>query len=183
MASAIAIDGLLPIIASEDGKSAANTLTLMAEFTIGQGYGDEFPNWSGNLASLTSGGSSIVTSSGLVPGSVQPNLGSGLAGYDPNGTFTLVHLQTFNIQAQYHLPEGWDTFVTAGYTQLYSNNVDNLASASINYDRAETLFVNVFHSFSKQVRVGAEVDQFRTTYSDTNLNKDYRVGFSTYFIF
>jgi hypothetical protein len=169
--SAIAVDGMLPIIGGSD-DSVGNTLALSGEFTTGQGYGESFPAWTGNLRPIVDGGS------GLNRGT---NVDAGQMGVDPLNGVTLVHLQTYNLQLQYHLPAECMTFMTAGYGQLFSNNVSVLASGT--YNRAETYFVNVGHHFTKQIRGAVEYDYFRTTYADSATAHDARVQASAFFYF
>jgi len=174
-ALALAANALIPIIASSDGKDVSHTLTAVGEFTVGQGYGDEFPSWSGGLAQLSTAAAAPL------------NIDSGVGGYNSNGTFELVKLRTWNTQLQYHF-EG-QTFMTAGYGQLWSSNMGDFAAgsgqtASKQYDRSEAKFVNLAHDFTPQMRVAFEFDQFTTHYSaDNSVNHDNRYMIATYFRF
>jgi hypothetical protein len=83
------------------------------------------------------------------------------------------------------------TFVTAGYGQIYSDNIDPLTSGVAGngksfgpiYDRDETYFLNVGHNFTKQVRLAAEFDLVRTTYADGIVGHDDRGQISAFFYF
>lgn len=180
LGSALAIDTLLPIIAS-NGDDTGNTLTLTGEFTTGQGYGESFPGWTGGLPGY-------AASSAADP-NTRFNIDAGQFGFDPNNGITIVHLLTFNLQLQYHLPTDWMTFVTAGYGMIYANNIDSLTggnnpvSASAIYDRNSTAFINVGHNLTKQLRVAAEYDYVHTTYADGVTGHDNRIQASAFFYF
>jgi hypothetical protein len=178
-AAAGAADIAIPLIASSDGKDGNNTLMLVAEVTIGKGYGDEFNGYTGNSSLL-------YTPTSVQAGNLSPNLDPGLGGFDSNGNFNLAHLETHNIQLQYHLPEGWNSFVTGGYAQFWSNNMGNFTPASASvpiYNRTQDYFVNYMHDFTPQLRGGVELLQYRVAFTDGNLAKDDRVQLSAYFFF
>src|SRR5581483_8748259 len=91
--------------------------------------------------------------------------------YDAFGNFHLVHLLTYNTQLQYHLNSKF--WVDAGYSRIFSNNVTTLVSATgrtsgntIPYDTDESVFANVFHQCTEQIRLGAEYLFIRTHYGD-----------------
>ena len=174
-AYAMAVNALLPILASSDGKNVSNSLTLTGEFTAGRGYGDEFPSWSGGL------GQSYATTNANPASSV--NLDPGLGGYTTSGDFDLVKLRTFNAQLQYFASER--TFATVGYGQLYSSNIANFipGAGQTLYDRVEAKFVNLGHDFTSHVRVSVEFDQFSTHYADGATNFDNRYMLASYFRF
>ena len=175
-AQAIAIDTMIPILATSKADDFGNTLAFSAEFTTGQGYADEFPGWTGNIAQFAG--------AAPYPGL---NLDSGFGGVFSDGTFGLIHLQTFNLQLQYHLPKEWRSFSNIGYGQLYSNNVGDFTSSvntgKVIYDRSDVAFINFFHDLTSQIRVAAEYDYFRTHYVDGSLAHDNRVQLSAYFLF
>lgn len=174
---AVAVNGMVPIIASSGEKDTDNTLSLAGEYTTGSGYADHFPGFSGT-SQLVAG-----TTAGL---GANTNLDGALGGFNnTTGIFQLVKLQTFNIQGQYYLPKGFleNTFTTVGYGQLFSNNVEQLATANTAYKKSETYFGNVYHDFTKQIRLGVEYAVFRTTYIDNTANRDNRVMFAGWFRF
>jgi hypothetical protein len=184
LGSAIAIDGMLPLIAANSDKATGNSLSLAGEFSTGRGYSEAFPGFTGNLNSYN-GAAVPNTGNPVLPAGT--NLDAGQIGLDPNSGIQLVQLQTWNLQLQYHLPMDSKTFVTAGYGQLYSNNIDTmtvgLATGTVPYDRSESYFINVFHEFTQQIRAGIEADQFRTTYADGAVNHNNRLQLSAFFLF
>ena len=176
-AFALAVNAMVPILASSDGKDVSNTLTASGEFTTGRGYGDMFPSWTGGLSQTFTAATATNNT----------NLDPGLGGYDVNGNFDLIKLRTFNAQLQYHL-DG-KTFVTGGYGQLFSSNISDFngatgVTAAGLYDRSEAKFVNVGHDFTDHVRLAVEFDQFTTHYvSDGATAFDNRYMLASYFRF
>jgi hypothetical protein len=164
-AGAFSFDTLIPVLASSDGKDVSNTLSLLGEFSLGTGYGDEFAGWTGNLASP-------LNSAAAAP-SRNVNLDAGIGDFDSTGAFQLVNLRTFNTHLQYHLSAESRTWFNLGYGQLYSSNIGQLTNArgltssgSVPYDREEVLFGNVFHDLSQAIRVAFEYSYLRTRYTD-----------------
>jgi hypothetical protein len=174
----IAIDALIPVIPSSDGKDFGNTLTIGGEYSQGTGDGDEFSNWTGGLPNP-------LNSSANVPNK-NLDLDGGIGGYDANQNFDLVDVSTLNVYAQYHLPSHFRTWFSAGYAQLYSDNIGALTQSlgtTVAYDREQVGFVNVFKDFSDQIRLALEVAQYRTSYVDGDVTHDNRLQVSAWFFF
>jgi hypothetical protein len=189
-AFAFAADTLIPILASSDGKDVSHTLSAVGEFTIGKGYGDEFPNWTGGVLQTFTGAQ--PTSANVNAANNNTNIDSGLGGYNSAGNFELLNLRTFNAQLQYHF-EG-KTFATCGYGQLWSSNVGNFQSPGVAttngyaagslYDKVEAKFLGISHDLTPSIRVAVEFDQFTTHYvADGATNFDNRYMFASYFRF
>lgn len=182
---ALAVDALMPVLSSADGKDVSNTLTLGGEFTTGKGYGDQFASWTGGLPNPLASGSSVTTLERNV------NIDGGIGAFDSSGRFQLVNLQTFNAYFQYHLPSECRTWFSGGYGRLFSNNVDLLtvgatgktAGGSVPYHRTEALFGNVFHDLTKALRVGVEYAYTRTGYQDGEVAHNNRYQLSMWFLF
>jgi hypothetical protein len=171
---AAAADILVPLIAAE-ARETANSLALTAEYTVGRGYADEYPGWTGNLPQFANGGNSPT----------QPNLDAGQGGFDGAGAFHLVEMQTANAGLQFHLPETWKTFLGLGYARLWSTNLTSLRASAgkIIYDRVGTAYVNLFHEFTSQVRAGAEYGYYQTHYLDEVSAHNHRIQVSGWFRF
>lgn len=188
MGRAVSVDMLIPIIPASEGKDTSNNLVIGGEFSIGEGYGDEFSGWSGGQKNPISG-----LASGLTYGPEKTtNLDAGIGGYDSQATdgsanFGLIKLQTMNLYAQYHLPERMHTWVAAGYSQLSSANITafqyTAAMTASGYGKEEAIFANVSHDCSAQIRTGIEWARIKTTYSDTTVATDDRLQYSAWFIF
>jgi hypothetical protein len=186
-AGGFAIDAMIPIIASSDGKDVSHTLSISGEFTTGSGYGDEFNSWTGNVANPLSSAKN-GTAAALVAAGHPADLDAGVGDFDANSAFHLMHLATFNTQLQYTFNE--KNWIDGGYAQLFSNNVDTLvatngltSSGNIPYDREQVMFVNLFHDFTSQLRMGLEYDFTRTTYGDGETGRNNRYMASAWFFF
>jgi hypothetical protein len=180
-----AADLFMPVIASPDGKSVENTLSLLGEFTLGSGDGDLLNGWTGGSANpLQAGGGTLTTN--------VPDMDAGIGDFDPNGNFVLYHVRTFNVHAQYHLPESFGaTWIDAGYGQLFSNNVGNIATAtgtitgsgSLAYDREQVIFGNIFHDFTPHVRAAIEYARVQTDFIAGYSAVNNRFQASAWFLF
>lgn len=170
-----ALDLMLPILPSPDGKSTSNTLTLTAETSTGNGYGDAFPGWTANLP--------------LFPDSTATEntyLNQGQGGFEGNGRFHLFQLFTWNTQLQYHFPGELKLFMTLGHSELNSNNVAGLGPVHPNfapYSKAAMDFINLFHDFSNELRAAVEYGKFRTRYVDSTQLMSERYQATIYYRF
>jgi hypothetical protein len=176
--SAVAVDALIPILASSDGKDVSNTLMLGGEFTNGVGYGDQFSGWTGNQPNP-------LNSSGAVPDS-NVNLDAGIGGFDSSQNFSLLKLQSYNIYLQYFLPSSSKSWISAGSTQLVSGNISDMKVANggkVAYNKTEATFLNFEHELSQQIRIGIEYARIHTVYTDDVDNDNTRYQVSTWFIF
>ncbi|MDR3607169.1 MAG: hypothetical protein P4M08_07305 [Oligoflexia bacterium] len=180
----LAADAMIPVLASPDGKEVENTLSLLGEYTIGSGDGELLNGWTG-------GSANPLNASANAPSSAL-NMDAGIGDYDPNGSFHLMHVQTFNVHAQYHLPSAFlATWVDAGYGQLFSNNMASIAnssgqipgSGSLAYNREQVIFGNIFHDFTPHVRAAVEYARVQTDYLQgySAINNRYQV--SAWFLF
>jgi hypothetical protein len=178
---AIAVDFLIPVLASPDNKDVGNTLTVGGEFTTGKGYGDEFAGWTGNLANPLNSSKNLPQSN--------VNLDGGIGDFNSAGSFQLVDLTTFNAYFQYHLPSPTRTWVSGGYGWLYSDNINQLtvngltSAGLVPYDKEQMGFVNISRNLTNQIRGGAEYAHVITTYGDGTLASDNRYQVSFWFIF
>ena len=180
--AAIAVNGMIPILASSDGSDVGNTLSFSGEFSTGTGYGDALSGWTGGLTGFTA----PTTAGPAATNAANTNLDGGEVGFDSSGnTPTLVHFQTFTLQLQYHLPTSFTSFVDLGYAQLYSNNVSAFPNTPTNslYDRTEGYFANFFHDFSKQIRAAVGFYHFDTHYITGEQPLDNRIQLSGWFRF
>jgi hypothetical protein len=174
--SAGAVSILLPLLTTSDGKDASNTLTLTGEFTEGRGYADEFSGLSGNLSQMPNGAGA----------SGSTNLDGGLGGFDSSQSFQLINLQSANAQLQYHFASSAHIFATLGYSQVQLFNIAGLSPVTANktlYDKTQMMFFNVFHDFTKQIRIAAEYEDLHTRYVDGVTAQDRRYQVSGYFRF
>jgi hypothetical protein len=156
-------------------------LVLGGEYTIGEGDGDQFTGWTGGQKSPINQGAA-----GSAP---TVNLDGGIGGFLPNNDFGLMKVQTWNVYLQYHLPENWRMWVSAGYGHLNSANVSNFIGTLSNlsalgaYYQDEVYFTNVSHDFTDHIRAGLEYANLTTSYVDGTKASDNRVQLSGWFIF
>ena len=183
---ALSAEALLPIIASSDNKDVSNTLTLGGEYTFGKGYADQFGGFTGGLSSpLTNATSNVAPSSNV-------NLDGGLGAFDANNNFGLIQLRTWNAWLQYHLPASMRTWMSLGYSNLYSSNISNFtttantakfANGNFAYNKDEMYFGNVAHDLTNYIRVSFEYAYTATTYVDNLKAPNNRYQLNGYFIF
>ena len=184
---ALAVDAFIPILAGTD--DVTGTLSLVAEYSEGQGYGDQFSGWTGGtgspLAAASKGPASAQT--------IKPNLDGGIGDYISSTTFELINLQSMNAHLQYHLPNHIPDWVDVGYCQLVSFNMDNFNTSGLAsggkalYNKTSSMFANYFHEFTPQIRAGLEYAQLQTNYASDLGNGSYGVDrrwqLSGYFVF
>lgn len=178
--AAVAVDILLPLLPA-NGNETGNSLSFSGEFTSGTGYADALPGWTGGLTGFASN-----TSAGNLGD--KTNLDAGHAGFDANGEFSFINLQTWNASLQYHFPGESKTFTNFGYGQIFSDNVGNLTAggtaATAIYDKSTIYFLNVIRDVTKQIRLGIEYDLFSTHYfSDQSSATNERFQFTALFRF
>lgn len=176
---ALAMDTLIPVIPSRDGKDPSGTLVVGAEMTTGSGDGDQFDSWTGNMKSPINLGAATAPYNSTA-------LDAGIGGFDANNGFFLIDVKTYNLYAQYHLPGDSKAWISGGWGQLYSDNVANVSAAgfaSTGYNREQVGFANVMKDFTDQIRLGFEYAQIRTTYLDGMTAHDNRYQLSAFFIF
>lgn len=172
---AIAVDILIPIIPSSDGKSRDNTLIWAAEGLSGTGVGGL------EYAGLTFG----------VPGVTAANNGgtaidSGIAGLNTTGSnVELIRVRAFRSHLQYSLAK-WATSV--GYAQVEGRNLDRFAAGAAAFTIAPKLqygYWSVMYDPASWLRFAGEYSQTRDTYNDPNNRyaNNNRYSLSAYFMF
>ena len=172
-----ALDALVPIVPSSDGKDISNTLSFTGEFSVGQGDGDAYPGWSGNLPQLPQ--SSLAATS-------QTNVDAGIGGLDSSNNFTLIQIQSWNAQLQYHFAQSTHLFATVGYGQLSATNMSTnylVASGKTQYDRESIYFANLFYDMTTSIRFAAEYSKIGTHYIDDFGPSDQRYQVSAWLRF
>lgn len=168
--AAYAVDALIPLITAADAADPGQSLTLTFEASTGTGYANTLTNWTGGLGGFPSGsGQAAVT-----------NLDAGFGGYDADGNYNLLQINTMNISLQYQLPTVIHSYMNVGTSQISSANVSNQTgygqSSTAIYDRTKMYFVNYLYDFTKQIRLGAEYSNQQTHYaSDDSLLSNNRI--------
>lgn len=175
--NAVAVDFLIPVIPSADGKSRDNTLIWAGEGYAGSGIGGL------ELAGLTLG---IPGVSASTPGN-DGAIDSGIAGLDTTGNAQLLHVRGFRTHVQYSLAK---YAASAGYAQVEGRNLDRFgaadsAAAFAIAPKLQYGYVSVMYDPASWLRFAAEVNQTRTTYNDpgNRFARNNRYQASAYFYF
>lgn len=165
---AIAFNTMIPIISSTSEQDYGNTLAFAGEFSTGRGFADYFPGYTGNLPQFNTANGNLA------------NIDAGQGAYDANGVFSLVNLQSWNVQLQYFLPKGIleDTFVTVGYGNLFSDNIRSFVprAGAVLHNESQVYFINLYHDFTLQWRVALEFLHTETNYIDSVNGKNDRIS-------
>ncbi len=172
---AIAMDVLVPIIPSSDGKSRDNTLIWAAEGVDGSGVGGL------EMAGLTFGIPGVGTAT---PGSGTA-IDSGIAGVNNSGNAELIKMRSYRTHLQYTLSK-WSTSV--GYAQVEARNLDRfstITNANLLYPKLQYAYVTLFYDAATWLRFAGEVSQTKDTYNDANnrFARNNRYQMSAYFMF
>ena len=165
----IAVDAMLPIVPASDKD--APSLTASCEWTYGNGVADELNSFSGGITAPTLSGVTLAD--------------SGIMGQYAAGKFGLIDTNSYNAQIQFHFPKSIGTFITAGYGEVFSDNIGPFAATAASvYNDDSNIFANVMQDFTDNVRVAFEVDLAYTHYlapagpglSQTAQNTRYALG-------
>jgi len=173
---AVALDVLVPLIPSADGKSRDNTLIWAAEGVAGRGLGGL------EMAGLTFG-VPRVTASGSNAGTA---IDSGIAGLDTSGSnIQLIQMRSWRTHLQYSLAK-WSASV--GYAQVEARNLDRFAAgaaANSLYPKLQYDYVAAFYDPANWLRFAGEVNRTKATFNDPNnrFAANNRYQLSAYFMF
>ncbi|MGA2090344.1 MAG: hypothetical protein ABSH12_02655 [Endomicrobiales bacterium] len=174
-----ALDALIPIIPSKDGKDMSNNLSLCGEYSHASGIGGL------ELAGATAG---ITAPTAAQMGNGNP-LDSGIAGINMRGALDLIQFETARADLTYVLPcPQWA--VSTGYAQVRPDNLGDFVVMSTN---KSTSFISnyayyygsLFYTPLKWLRFAAEFAEFHDTYVDVKAPnaQDNRLQFTTYISF
>ena len=173
---AVAMDVLVPIIPSSDGKSRDNTLIWAAEGVTGRGVGGlEMAGLTFGVPGVTAAGSNAGTA-----------IDSGIAGVDTSGSnIQLIQMRAWRTHLQYSLSK-FSTSV--GYAQVEARNLDRFAAnaaAFALYPKLQYAYVSVFYDPATWLRFAGEVNQTKATFNDPNNRyaRNNRYQMSAYFMF
>ena len=175
---AIAVDLLVPIIPSSDGKSRDNTLVWAAEGVTGRGVGGlEMAGLTFGVPGVTAAGSNAGTA-----------IDSGIAGVNTSGSnIELIQMRAFRTHLQYSLAK-WSASV--GYAQVEGRNLDRFAAANTAAafgisPKLQYGYVSAFYDAATWLRFAGEVNQTKATFNDPNNRyaRNNRYQLSAYFMF
>jgi hypothetical protein len=174
---AIAVDVLVPIIPSADGKSRDNTLIWAAEGVTGTGVGGL------EMAGLTFGVPGVSATGTSGAGTA---IDSGIAGVDTSGSnVQLIRMRSYRTHFQYSLAK-WSASV--GYAQVEARNLDRFAAGAAAltlYPKLQYGYVAAFYDAASWLRFAGEVNQTKATFNDPNnrFARNNRYQMSAYFMF
>jgi len=170
----VAVDMLVPIIPSSDGKNPSNTLALTSEYSNGRGYGGL------ELAGATAG----LAAASAVSADGTNNLDSGMAGLD-RGNIDLIHYQTYRSNLTYMWPGAhWANSIGYAATETL-NLADFNGTTTGGILKYQYYYGNVMYLPLTWLRFALEWAQYKDTYNDpTNVHAyDNRIQFTTYLTF
>jgi hypothetical protein len=176
----VALDALIPIIPSSDGKSTSNTLALTMEYS--NGTGDGGLEVAGAAGGLSAPGDGAIGTTGVGP------IDSGLAGVSKGGNLDLIHLQTYRGNFTYMWP-GSHLANSLGYAETQVLNMSDFTPSASNIDRYQYCYVNMMYLPLTWLRFALEWAQIKDTYTNQNTGTndryayDNRVQFTTYLTF
>lgn len=170
-----AVDLLVPIIPSTDGKSTSNTLALTGEYSNGTGYGGlELAGATGGVGAPTDG----TTATG-----VGAAFDSGMAGTS-HGNLDLIHFETYRGNLTY-MWQGSHWANSLGYAATQTLNMGDFTAATTNILKYQYYYGNVMYLPLSWLRFALEWAQYKDTFNDAVSTHVYdnRIQFTTYLTF
>lgn len=163
-----AVDLLVPIIPSSDGKDMSNNLSLTAEYSMGSGIGGlEVAGASGNISAYTDKNGTQT-------------IDSGIAGKNLAGAMELIQLETERANLTYVMPNPkWA--IAAGYAQTRVDNIGDFGNSSSSLVQLYQYYYGaLYYTPVKWLRWGLEYAEFHDAYQDTSNAQDNRIQLTTY---
>lgn len=170
------IDALVPIIPAPD-QGRANALTFTGSFVQGAAIAD--------LYTGLSGGANTVSALRLPStATYKPNVDNGLVSFAADGKLHAIDWRSFIVGLQYYLPPSGTVWVSANYSGMYSDNIEDYAADKTKvFHRSQWADGNLFWDVTPAVRVGGEYAWFQQTYADGVHATDRRAQLSFYYLF
>jgi hypothetical protein len=151
--TAYALNFLVPIIPSADGKDRSNTLIWAGEFMAGSGVGGlEYSGLSLGVPGVTN-----TAATGTA-------IDSGIAGLNNGGNVELIRYRAFRTHVQYSLAK-WS--VSTGYAQVEGRNLGSYAFSASIMPKIQYGYVSAFYDPVSWLRFAFEANQTRDTYNDS----------------
>ena len=169
-----ALDALIPIIPSKDGKDMSNNLSLTAEYSNATGVGGL------ELAGANAG---VTAPTAAQMGTTSP-LDSGIAGINIKGSLELIQFETFRANLTYVMPSPkWA--VSTGYAEARPDNIGDFAASASCISLYQYYYGSLFYTPLQWLRFGLEYAEFHDTYTDLKAPnaQDNRIQFTTYLTF
>jgi hypothetical protein len=180
VATALAVDGFLPIIPGEKGKMG-NSLALNGEFASGYGTADLYTG----LGATGTAYPALPNPTNLSPAPVyQPDMDPGIVQYDSNGGLHYIQWSSWLVGVQYYLPGlNGHVWVSGNYSHMTSSNIQQFGPAAKVRSDLDWFDVNLFADLTPAVRVAAEYANTHDKYADGTNAVNHRAQFSMFYIF
>jgi hypothetical protein len=149
---AVAVNFLVPIIPSADGKDRSNTLIWAGEYMTGSGVGGL------EYSGLTLGVPGVTKTA-----ATGTAIDSGIAGVNNGGNVELIRYRAFRTHVQYSLAK-WS--VSTGYAQVEGRNLDRYAFSNTIMPKIQYGYVAAFYDPVNWLRFAFEANQTKDTYND-----------------
>jgi hypothetical protein len=179
-----AINAFVPVIPAKSPEKRANALSLIGEYSDGEGIGDLYTELSGGLMFPTMPNPAAQQSQ---PPTYPQNIDSGFVTFDGNGSLKKVKWQGFVANLQYYLPiADGKVWVAGSISQVHSSNLRALTplpSRGGIYTRSSYADVSLFVALTKQLQVGAAFQSVTQKFADGVSAKNYRTELATHFFF
>ena len=158
-------------------------LTLIGESSFGKGDADLFTGLTGGVGVGTPAGYPACPTAGVAcyPASYNPGIDPGLAGFNTKGALEAVDWRSVLVGFQLYLPPDYKLWVSANYSNMYSDNTGDFGSATVGQEWFAD--ANVFFDLTSSVRLGVEYARFTDNYVNKVQAPDNRLQFSGFFIF
>jgi hypothetical protein len=175
----VSFDLLMPIVPAT-AEDRGNALTLSSSFIRGEGISDLFTGLNGGFTAFpTPAQPAMATATKPYPADID----NGIVMFDKNGNLHTIGWQSFMVGLQYYLPPSGKVWLSANYSRMKSHNAASLGTAASVFDKSQWADVNLFWDAIPQVRFGLEGAWFEQTYADAKKAHDYRVQFSSFYLF
>jgi hypothetical protein len=179
----IAADGFFPLIRGTK-KHKSNSLSLQAEYALGQGIADLYTGLSGGVANAALPNPTMAATPPTYTVDADPSL----IVFSADGKAHLIQWQSVLAGVQYYLP-GLDgrLWVSSNFSHLSSDNASKYAASAATGARKHEDFVdaNLFFDATPAVRLGFEYAWFRDVYSDagSTFAVNHRAQLSAFYLF
>jgi hypothetical protein len=175
----VSVDLLMPILPATP-EDRGNALTLSSSFIRGEGISDLFTGLNGGFTAFpTPAQPAMAATTKPYPADID----NGLVMFDKSGNLHTIGWQSFMVGLQYYLPPSGKVWLSANYSRMKSHNAAGLGTAASIFGKSQWADVNLFWDAIPQVRFGLEGAWFEQTYADAQKAHNYRVQFSSFFLF
>ncbi len=180
LATAIAVDGFLPVIPGDKGKMG-NSLSLNAEYANGYGTSDLYTG----LGAAGTAYPALPNPTNLTPAPVySADIDPGIVQYDGSGALHSIQWTSWLVGVQYYLPvmDG-HVWVSGNYSRMTSSNIQRFGPPAKVRSDLDWFDVNLFVDITPAVRTAAEYANTHDHYSDGKNAVNHRAQLALFYIF